>query len=148
MLLHEGTLLRRTLIQFNEGSGAAIRTLLDLQSWLGQLSAEELNRIVLYISVRPDSNSDVNGSDTFWLYVKTYGMALTKVYPSLMNNAALIVQEQEFPLATINTPSGGGNVLIQGRFANWLATETHSVLIEIQAYLLDKGPGEMLVRTF
>ncbi len=150
MRLHEGELIRRTLIQYVETSSAGVkRTLLDILSWLGEEYSSMLNRIVIYVTALGDVNSDFEIADNLQIYVKTYGMTMEKRFLGAGSNQyGLLPTGVEFPLATIGIPAPGTNVLLQARAYSWLITDTHKFLFEVQAYLLDLGPSEMLIRSF
>lgn len=118
-------------------------------SWLGVEYKDKLNRIVLYITTHGDDTSDTTLDDSLYIYVNTYGMRLVKKVAKVGSDVAIQFGEEiEMPLGTIGTPVGSTNVTLQARANQWLITETRTYFIELQAYLLEEGPEEMLVRTF
>lgn len=150
MKLHEGELIRRTLIRYREeSSGAANRTLLDIMGWLGTEYKDMLNRIVLYVTALGDSSSDIVSTDVLILRLKSYAMTFERRIENIGDDLyGKYAEEIEFPLCVVDTPVTATDLTLTGRAPAWLATEAHIFLIEVQAYLLDEGPSELLIRTF
>ncbi len=150
MQLHEGTLIKRTLIAYMEqSSSGSQRIILHVSDWLGKEHLHHLNRIVLYATVHVDDSSNAIATDALILRLGTYGMTLMKRVSKPGDDSAVQMSEEiELPLATVESPSTRNNIVLKAQAIGWLATETLTYLIEVAAYLMDQGPDELLIRTF
>lgn len=146
--LEEGELIKRTLIQHIEGLGATKRKLLDIMAWLSGYH-NRLNNIYLRALVLFDIGSAVASGDAYELSLKTYGMKLS-VKSTGYYGYSTPVHPITFPLATIGIPGTATDMMLEGQFHNWLATETHRALITVQAYLMPEevGPRQMTIRSY
>lgn len=142
MQLHEGKLIKRALVLFKEGLSAGTRrTVLRLTEWFATLSAEQLNRTVLYIQVWDDRASDAVASDSVDLFVKAHGKEWQRELAAVGRVGGTNNQRSEhmFSMAYPSgiNPSTPNDTLVLFRVLNWAVTETHTYLIEVSAYLLD-----------
>lgn len=147
MKLHEGRLIARTLIQHVETTATTTRDLMDLRHFLKD-HLHHLNRCVLFVSAVVDTSSNYMAGDVYKLYIKVYGMMLSRELTSVHLKDNTMVSEIAFPLCTIGIPSTSTDLVLKGKFANWSVTETHRILLEVHAYLLEMGPDQLTVKSY
>lgn len=152
MQLHEGKFIARILLVYVEtASAGTFRTLLRIAEWLNEYFEEKsLNELVLYVQMWGDETSDWSVTDSLVLQVSSYGRTWTKQMQTTGRMGATDnqVQEVEFNLGYPGgiTPASTNDVL-RAKLVNWGVTESHRVLVEVQAYMQDlKTP--YIERTF
>lgn len=142
MELHEGALLKRALIYYQESTSAgAYRTILRITEWLHNVDPKYLNRVVLRVMVWLNTASDANAGDTIIVAVVSDGKTMSQQMVQLgwLGGGNYIeLTPFYFPLFYPGAgPRLANETTLLIRALSWAITEVHGFLFEVQAYLMD-----------